>query len=105
MNILSLDIGTTSIRGILFDGDGREIDFSSRLTPLLFKGEYIEQDPLSLREKLIGIISEIASRHPIDAISLTAYRSAPALFDREGKPLTNFIMWQDTRNRYFFIVS
>ena len=99
MYILSSDIGTTSMRGILYDQNGREIDHASRLTPLLFIGEFIEQDPLSLREKLIEIVAEIAARNTIDAISLTAYRSSPVLVDREGNPLTNFIMWQDTRNR------
>ncbi len=99
MNILALDIGTTSMRGILYDPEGRQLASAGRLTPLLFPDGYIEQDPLFLKEKLFETVSEIATRYPVDAISLTAYRSSPALFDEEGSPLTNFIMWQDTRNK------
>ena len=36
MNILVLDIGTTSMRGILYDQDGNELCQVSRLTPLIF---------------------------------------------------------------------
>ncbi|MBQ1382834.1 MAG: hypothetical protein IIY73_02860, partial [Solobacterium sp.] len=99
MNILSVDVGTTSMRGILYDQNGRELTLVSRLTPQLFVNDYIEQDPLSLKQKLFEIIAEISQSFSVDAISVTAYRSAPALFAKDGTPLTNFIMWQDTRNK------
>ena len=99
MNILSVDVGTTSMRGILYDQNGRELTLVSRLTPQLFVNDYIEQDPLSLKQTLFEIIAEISQSFSVDAISVTAYRSAPALFTKDGTPLTNFIMWQDTRNK------
>ncbi len=99
VNILVFDIGTTSMRGILYDQTGKELLQVSRLTPLIFKDEYIEQNPLFLKEQLFSIAKEIAEKEEVDAITLTAFRSAPALFDEQGKPLSNFIMWQDTRNK------
>ena len=99
MNILAIDIGTTSMRGILFDKDGKELASASRLTPLRFPGNYIEQDPLFLKETLTGICREISDKEAVDALVLTAFRSAPALIAEDGTPLTNFIMWQDTRNK------
>ncbi len=99
MNILVIDVGTTSMRGILYSEEGRELCLVSRLTPLIFIDDYIEQDPLALKSRLIEIIREIAGSFPVGAISITAFRSAPALFDAEGTPLSNFIMWQDTRNK------
>ena len=99
MNILAFDIGTTSMRGILYNEKGKELAEASQLTPLIFKEDYIEQDPLVLKEKLTAIAKEIAGKNEVDALVLTAFRSAPALFDKEGTPLSNFIMWQDTRNK------
>ena len=99
MNILSFDIGTTSMRGILYDETGKQLAEAGELTPLIYKGTYIEQDPLFLKEKLFAIAKKIRKEYEVDAIVLTAFRSAPALFDLNGQPLSNFIMWQDTRNR------
>ena len=99
MNILSVDVGTTSMRGILYNGEGKELSLVSRLTPLIFIDNYIEQDALTLKEKLFEIVRESAKDNSVDAIVVTAFRSAPALFDKEGNPLSNFIMWQDTRNK------
>ena len=99
MNILTFDIGTTSMRGILYDETGRQLAEASELTPLIYEGTYIEQDPLLLKEKLFAIARTIAEEHDVDALVLTAFRSAPALFEKDGTPLSNFVMWQDTRNR------
>ena len=99
MNILTFDIGTTSMRGILYDKSGKQLAEASELTPLIYEGSYIEQDPLLLKKKLFAIAKTIVADHEVDAIVLTAFRSAPALFEKDGTPLSNFIMWQDTRNR------
>lgn len=100
MNILTLDIGTTSMRGILFGPGGQVLDMEAVKTPLLIdkaKGR-MEQRPEVYEQGLLAICRGIASRQSVGAISVTAFRSAPTLVDREGRALTNFIMWQDTRN-------
>lgn len=100
MNILSLDIGTTSMRGILFDEKGRTLTMKSVLTPLISdcKLNTMEQKPEVYTGGITEICKAIAAEHPVDAISVTAFRSAPTLVDRNGQALCNFIMWQDTRN-------
>ena len=97
--ILSIDIGTTSMRGILFSGDGEMLFETSRETPLHFAGDYIEQRPEVFSTALTDICRSVCGYAPPDAISLTAFRSSPTLVDRDGNALTNFIMWQDVRNR------
>ncbi len=99
MNILSLDIGTTSMRGILYSEEGNELGMKSCLTPLVFRGEYIEQDPDVFTNALVEICKDVQQYGSVDAISLTAFRSAPTIVDENGKALANFIMWQDTRNK------
>lgn len=97
-NILAIDIGTTSIRGILYDETGKSLGSTSIHTPLLFRGTFIEQLPSVYIDALVRICKTCRTFGSIDAITLTAYRSAPVLVDEKGNPLTNFIMWQDTRN-------
>ena len=100
MNILALDVGTTSMRGILYNEKGQQLTSCSVLTPLLSDSatHTIEQDPAVYTQGTARICREIAAQYAVDAISVTAFRSAPTLVDREGKALCNFIMWQDTRN-------
>ncbi|MCI9120144.1 MAG: hypothetical protein HFG00_01270 [Oscillibacter sp.] len=99
MNCLALDMGTTSMRGILFDAAGTVLTSVSRRTPLCCRGDWIEQSPQRLTDCLTDICKTVAQAYPVDAVSLTAFRSTPTLVDREGRPLCDFIMWQDTRNR------
>lgn len=100
MNILVLDVGTTSMRCILFDETGSELAQASVLTqPIADPARgTMEQEPAVYLKAASEICREIAQGHSIDAISVTAFRSAPALVDRSGNALCNFIMWQDTRN-------
>lgn len=100
MNILVIDVGTTSIRGILFDSGGEMAVSHSINTPVKIEknGQYVEQDPLLYDRALTEICRVITREHCVDAVSVTAFRSAPTLVDRDGRPLCNFIMWQDTRN-------
>ena len=98
MNILVIDIGTTSIRGILFDSRGEMLTSHSIFTPVKVhpNGQFMEQDPMVYRHALVNICKTIAQDHAVDAISVTAFRSAPTRVDKEGNALCNFIMWQDT---------
>jgi len=100
MNILALDVGTTSMRGILYNELGCILTTESLLTPLISDcaTNTIEQDPAVYTGGAARICKAIAQQYDVDAISVTAFRSAPTLVDREGKALCNFIMWQDTRN-------
>lgn len=100
MNILALDVGTTSMRGILYNEQGYILTTESLLTPLISDCATgtIEQNPAVYTDGAERICRAVAERFDVDAISVTAFRSAPTLVDREGKALCNFIMWQDTRN-------
>ncbi len=98
MNILSIDIGTTSMRGILYTQSGRVLDSCHYQTPLITTEDFIEQSPQVYLDHLVHMCRYMADRHSVDAIALTAFRSSPVLVDEDGNALNNFIMWQDTRN-------
>lgn len=97
MKILVIDVGTSSMRGIVFTDEGCQLDsFQVKYDVKLLENGYIEQDPQDFRKALIEIISSL-SHIDIDAIALTSQRSSVIPVDAKGKPLCDAIMWQDRR--------
>ena len=103
MSILVLDIGTTSMRGILYEKDGTPLYLARRESRLIFLGDaLIEEDPSDFStnaESIIREITENCDAQSIEAIAMTSQRSSIIPVDHEGHPLHPAIMWQDTRNR------
>lgn len=101
--ILSLDAGTTSIRGILFDDKGGILYCSQKKTSPEFPDALrVEQDPLVWKDALFSILNDCAAysregNQPIEAVTVTAFRSPVFPVDRQGNPLMRAIMWQDRR--------
>ncbi len=100
---IALDIGTTSMRGVLFDRQGGILHTVSRQTsPRFIDQVRIEQDPRQWRSALSEILQECSTHvrsHALvpEALSVTSFRSPVFPIDREGRPLANAIMWQDRR--------
>ena len=103
MSILVLDIGTTSMRGILYEEDGTPLYLARRENHLIFLGDaLIEEDPSDFSGNAESIIREIADHcdaQRIEAVAMTSQRSSIIPVDEKGHPLLPAIMWQDTRNR------
>ncbi len=104
MNILVIDIGTSSMRGILFDEKGGKL-FAEQVKyePVKLPDGRIEQDPAdwtNSAERIAKAAAEAAGSRGdrIDGVAVTAQRSAIIPVDREGTPLMPTIMWQDRRN-------
>ncbi|ASN06697.1 FGGY-family carbohydrate kinase [Virgibacillus necropolis] len=101
--ILVIDIGTSSMRGGLYDEYGKikkiiQIHYS----PEYFATNRVEQDPIYWENALIQITSEAVQwlktqGLPLEAISITSQRTSIIPVDRSGSPLHNAIMWQDKR--------
>lgn len=104
MNVLVLDIGTSSMRGILFRENGEKIfDVMQKYKPQYEKMGIVEQDILVLEKALYYILEEMLKKtetikESIDTISVTGQRSSIVIVDKSGKALTKVIMWQDVRN-------
>lgn len=102
-NILVFDVGTSSMRGILYNEKGKAV-FKSQIkyNPKYLEDNCCEQAPSEWENGLISISKEIAEKaksqsFEINAISLTSQRSSVIPVDKKGKPLHNAIMWQDKR--------
>ena len=104
MNILAIDIGTSSARGILYDGEGQAQFVHPVTYSVYFPGEnLVEQNPGDFDSAVAEICGSAAAwakdrGQTVDALSLTAQRSSIIPVDRQGNPLRPAIMWQDKRN-------
>ena len=103
MNILVLDVGTSSMRGILFSSEGIELASEQCMyLPDYLEGDWVEQAPSDWEEALYVILHTISMKAKvkkidIDAISLTSQRSSVIPVDKNITPLHRAIMWQDKR--------
>lgn len=105
MAILVIDVGTSSIRGILYDEKGEELSVWQIPYQVHFSGEGViaEQDPADWHDSVVNICREAAAYEQsagekIEALSLTSQRSSIIPVGKDGAPLRPAIMWQDKRN-------
>lgn len=101
-SILTVDIGTSSCKAVLFSETGTIIAQGRGQYSLLFpeKGR-VEQDPEEIFAGVGHAIQEISrlggDLHSVQAISFSAQMSSQFLVDQDGKPLTKLISWMDGR--------
>jgi glycerol kinase len=102
--ILSLDIGTTSTRAILFDTHmNKKAQISHKLNIFAKDTGEVEQDPKELWEKTISAAKELIKKNRINVkditcVGITNQRETTIPWDAAtGKPLHKAIVWQDRR--------
>jgi sugar (pentulose or hexulose) kinase len=102
--VLTVDVGTTSLRAILYDAGGNARHIEQRHNPpdYLENGR-VEQDPRSWQSGLVSILRgcrEAAGPLGLEpvCIAATAQRSSVLPVDAAGTPLHPAILWQDTRS-------
>ena len=104
MNVLIvLDVGTSNVRGVLFNNKGDILLKKSYSNPPLFlKQDIVEQDPQSWVTIVIDILKYLIKeinecKYNLVGISITGQRSSLICLDQNGDPTANAIMWQDKR--------
>lgn len=105
MNVLIIDAGTSSMRGILCRDDFKKLlSCQIKYRPRCSANGESHQTAVEFENTLITILRTLSTkaeklRESIDAVSITAGRSSVIPLDELGNPLMDVIMWQDTRNR------
>jgi glycerol kinase len=101
--LISIDIGTTSMRAVLFDAGGRSRHVAQRSSaPDYGPGGRVEQDARVWHDGVRAMLHDCACAAAAQAIepacvSVTAQRSSVLPVDAAGTPLHPMLMWQDTR--------
>lgn len=102
-SILTIDIGSTNMKAVLHDSQGRVVHACHRGTKPEYLGDgQVEMDARALRSALISLLSESHSHMTekavtLAAISVTSQRSSVVPVDAKGEPLAPVIMWHDKR--------
>ena len=103
MKILVLDVGTSSMRGILYNCGGTKLlEEASPYCAKYLPGGQVQQDVAEWENAMWQILRSAAERAKangwtIDAVSMTAQRSSVIAADEKMHPLQPAIMWQDKR--------
>ena len=100
----ALDQGTTSTRFMVFDHDGNVIAIHQKEHEQIFpRPGWVEHDPMEIKarscEVIAGALEKAGLRAgDLAAVGITNQRETAIAWDRRtGKPVTNAIVWQDTR--------
>lgn len=101
--IITIDIGTTSMRAIVYDAGGHALHVEQRDNmPQFFPDGRVEQDPAAWQTILCDVLKACAGhaaregRAPL-CVAVTAQRSSLIAVDAAGRALHPAIMWQDRR--------
>lgn len=105
--ILSLDLGTTSVRAILFDKNACIKHQYSKQVKLFYPNDgYVLQDANEIYLNTLSCISNIMieseiSFEQIDSIGITNQRETTIIWDKiTGLPIYSAIGWQSRQSRY-----
>lgn len=101
--VVSIDIGTTSLRAVLYDAQGRVHHSEQRASaPQYGPGGSVEQDARIWHDGVIALLRDCARAAAaqlieLQCLSVTAQRSSVLPVDAHGTALHPMLMWQDTR--------
>eukprot|EP00064_Thunnus_orientalis_P008779 superscaffoldBa00001070_g8802 len=102
--ILSVDVGTTSIRCHVYDKEAKiRGSCTTKVVPLYPEVGHVEMDPDALWKGFITVVKGAVQdtgvhMHQIEALGISTQRSTFTTWDRRtGVPFHNFISWQDQR--------
>jgi gluconokinase len=89
--VLSIDVGTSSVRAQIFDADAQEREPARRSYPG-------ENDPLRIAELVREAVDEAVGDGSHDAVGASCFGHSLLPLDERGRPLTPILGWRDTRS-------
>lgn len=99
--LIGIDVGTSSVKAILFDGAGGVIDDYRQTYPTTRTGKgYVEQDPDVWVSHINQALTKFAASHDLSrvkGIGITSQVNTHVFVDAEGNALAPAIVWQDGR--------
>jgi glycerol kinase len=98
--ILSIDLGTTSVRAVIVSKEGKILAIAKReITQYYPNHGFVEHDPEEIWQSLQETIRKVL-HFPIKTIGIANQRETTILWDRTtSKPIWNAIVWQDSRTK------
>ena len=96
-HLMGIDIGTTSLKGCVFDEQGNELASVTKAYTLITEGELVEFPAEKYFNLFEEAYNELSAKTRIDAFAIDTQGETLIFLDKEGKPLMNAIVWLDNR--------
>jgi glycerol kinase len=105
--ILSIDQGTSSTKSLIFNEQGQAIARGSEpLQTNYFNDGFVEQEPDAIYQNVLASVklclqdfdSKGFNRNDIVTIGISNQRETFVVWDKQGKPLHNAVVWQCKRS-------
>jgi xylulokinase len=102
VSILTIDVGTSSLKAVLYYGDGRVAgSATARYGYLAEQPGWAEQDPAQWWQALVAALSTLArdghDLGQVEALAFTGQMHTGVLLDGEGAVIPPTILWLDRR--------
>ncbi|HWC12348.1 MAG TPA: FGGY family carbohydrate kinase, partial [Acidimicrobiales bacterium] len=96
--LLGLDLGSSRIKALLVDGDGREGRVSAVTSPFRTTGDRIEAEVGELLDAVRRVVSDLGpDRERVAGVGVAGLAESGAPLDAAGRPLAPVIAWHDRR--------
>lgn len=102
--VIGLDLGTTSVKAVLFDTKGQFIAEAEKLNTFYYPSpEWAEQDPEEIEKSARMALKEVIEKGKIDQNHLVAVGFSCAMHslicvDMQYQPLSKMVIWSDGRS-------
>ncbi len=96
-NVMGIDIGTTSLKGCVFDENGKELATVTKAYTLITEGEKVEFPAEEYFTLFKQAYSELNAKVRIDSFAIDTQGETLIFLDKAGKSLMNAIVWLDNR--------
>lgn len=102
--IITVDVGTSSLRCFLYDKNGNILYTTQKnYSPIFLDNNYVEQEPRSFKKTLQQTLTDTGhyineKKYKVLGISVTSQRASVITMNYDNKPIYNAIMWQDKRS-------
>jgi erythritol kinase (D-erythritol 1-phosphate-forming) len=97
---IAVDVGTSVIKALAFDGAGKEIALARENSKVLrTNAGWAEQSMEAVWNAVSATVRSVVAelREPVEGIAVTAQGDGCWLVDAEGQPTGNAILWNDGR--------
>ena len=105
MKSIGIDIGTTSISGVVMEENGEQIEVKTVANDTYIEGKEWEhvQDADRIWHKVQALAEEFCDRwDDIGAIGLTGQMHGMLYLDEKGQAVSNLVTWEDERGNQIF---
>jgi gluconokinase len=102
---IGIDIGTTGVRAVAYQPDGKSLCAASREYPLLTpQPGWAEQDPDQILAAMEQVLRQVAEElnhlgRSADGLAISSVFHSFLAYDRERRPATRLTTWADSRSQ------